>query len=102
MFFMIGADKFLSYLEPPCSLEDSIPTAVWQILGAIQIVAGILIWLPNYRKKVAGFFSVFMIIFTLVHLTQGTSDVGGAIFMAILLGLLVWNPTFLQTKGSEG
>jgi len=53
---MIGADKFLSFLEPPCSLESSIPTIVYSILGVMQIVAGNLIWLPKYRKSVAGFF----------------------------------------------
>lgn len=95
MFFMIGTDKFLSFLDPPCSLENSIPTLVWQFLGLLQLAAGVLIWLPKYRKYVLGFFAVFMLVFTLVHVTQGTTDVGGSIFMAILLGVLIWNPSFL-------
>lgn len=74
MFFMIGADKFLSFLEPPCSLESSIPTIVWSIMGIVQIAAGILIWLPKYRKSVAGFFFVFMLAFTMVHIVMGTYD----------------------------
>ena len=97
-FFMIGFDKFLNYLEPPCSLESSIPALLWKILGALQIVSGVLIWQSNYRKHIAGFWSVFMIIFTLVHLSQGQSDIGGALFMAALLGILIWNPDFLGKR----
>jgi len=93
---MVGADKFFSFLEPPCSLMGSIPTVIWNVLGVLQIAAGILIWLPKYRKYVAGFFMVFMLVFTVVHLMQNTFDFGGAAFMAVLLGLLVWNPSFLR------
>ena len=98
MFFMIGADKFLLFLEPPCSLQDSIPSLVWSVFGVIQIVAGILIWFPKYRRPISGFFFVFMTVFTIVHLIAGTYDVGGAVFMAFLLGILVWDPKFLQSK----
>jgi len=98
LFFMIGADKFLSFLDPPCSLQSSISPIIWKTLGVLQLLAGMLIWIPKYRKYVAGFFSVFMLVFTVVHLTQGTKDVGGALFMAILLGLLLWNPSFLGNK----
>ena len=99
LFLMVGVDKFFAFLEPPCSLMGSISPIVWNILGVLQIAAGILIWLPKFRKYVVGFFFVFMLVFTLVHLTQGTYDVGGSAFMAVLLGLLVWNPAFL--KGSQ-
>lgn len=98
LFFMVGADKFLSFLEPPCSLEESIPAIVWSIFGVIQIAAGILIWFPKYRRTIAGFFFLFMIVFTVVHLIAGTYDVGGAVFMAVLLGALAWNPKFLRSK----
>lgn len=100
-FFMIGADKFFAFLEPACSLADSIPTAVWNILGVLQLIAGFLIWLPKYRRYIVGFFFVFMIFFTVVHLTQNTTDVGGAVFMAVLLGLLVWNPPFIRGKKKQ-
>jgi len=95
---MIGADKFLGFLEPPCSMMDSIPTLVWQILGILQIAAGILIWLPKYRKHVAGFFAVFMLVFTVIHVANNTSDIGGSLFMAIMLGIIIWNPSFLRGK----
>lgn len=98
LFFMIGADKFLSFLEPPCSLETSIPPTVWQILGVLQLASGALIWLPKFRKHITGFFTVFMVVFTVVHLSQGTRDIGGAASMAVLLGLLAWNPSFLGGK----
>jgi len=97
-FVMIGADKFFGFLEPACSLEDSISTAVWTVLGVIQIISAVLIWLPKTRKYVVGFFFVFMLVFTAVHLSQGTYDVGGAVFMAALLGLLVWDPSFIHGK----
>ncbi len=98
MFFMIGADKFLNFLEPPCSLMTSISPIIWKVLGVLQLLAGVLIWLPSTRKYVVGFFTVFMIVFSIVHLVQGTTDVGGAAFMACLLGLLVWDPPFLGGK----
>ena len=100
MFFMIGADKFLNFLEPPCSLMGKIPSTVWMLLGVMQLVAGVLIWMPKFRRPVSGFFFVFMIVFSIVHLTSNTSDIGGAAFMVILLGLLVWNPKFIQRKTS--
>lgn len=100
MFFMIGADKFLHFLQPPCSLEDTISSTIWSVLGILQIVGGILIWIPKYRKSVASFFVLFMLFFIGVHLGKGTSDVGGALFMAVLLGLLLWNPSFIRGKNS--
>ena len=87
-FLMIGFDKFLSFLEPPCSLENSISPIIWQVLGGLQLASGLLIWLPKFRKHVAGFWAVFMLVFTIVHLTQNTYDIGGAAFMALLLGVL--------------
>ena len=98
LFLMIGADKFLFFLEPPCSLMNSIPTIAWKILGVMQLAAGVLIWLPKYRKHIAGFFVIFMLVFTIVHLINNTYDVGGAVSMAVLLGLLTWNPTFIRGK----
>lgn len=96
LFIMIGADKFFNFLTPPCSLMDNIPTLIWRILGVLQLAGGILIWLPKFRKYVAGFFVIFMVFFIIVHLSQGTNDIGGAAFMAILLALLFWNPPFLR------
>lgn len=101
LFFMIGADKFLSFLEPPCSLTSSIPAITWKILGGLQLVAGVVIWVPKYRKYVVGFFLVFMIIFTVVHLFHNTYDIGGSVFMAVLLGILVWNPSFIRGKKDD-
>jgi len=98
LFLTIGADKFLPYLEPPCSLMTSIPPAIWKTFGVMQLIAGILIWLPKYRKYVAGFFAVFMLVFTIAHLINNTYDIGGSAFMAVLLALLVWNPPFLSGK----
>lgn len=98
LFFMVGADKFLSFLQPQCSLESSIPTLIWKFLGALQIAAGVLIWLPKFRKHVAGFFFVFMLVITVIHIIQNTYDIGGSIVMATLLGLLLWNPVFLRGK----
>ena len=97
-FFMIGADKFVSFLDPSCSLMGYIPSIPWKILGVIQLASGVLIWLPKYKKYVAGFFFVFMLVFTIIHLIQNTYDIGGAVFMAALLGLLVWDPGFLKGK----
>lgn len=98
LLLSIGADKFLHFLEPPCSLMNSIPGIIWQLLGVLQLAGGVLIWLPKFRKYVAGFFIVFMLTFSIIHLINGTSDVGGAIFIAALLGLLVWKPSFFGGK----
>jgi len=96
MFMMIGVDKFLNFLEPPCSLMNEINPLIWKALGVLQIAAAILIWSPKFRKGISGFFMIFMIVFTIVHLSQGTRDVGGAAFMAVLLGVIFWNPSFLR------
>jgi len=71
---------------------------VWKALGVLQLLAGILIWMPKYRKYVTGFFTIFMLVFTVVHLVNNTTDVGGAAFMAVLLGVLYWNPKFIRGK----
>ena len=101
LFLMIGVDKFLSFMEPPCSLMSNIPPAVWKGLGILQLAAGILIWFPQLRKYVAGFFAVFMLVFTMIHLMENTYDIGGAVFMAILLGILAWDPAFLRSKDKQ-
>ncbi len=98
MFFMIGFDKFFGFLQPPCSLESNIPTQIWIMLGAMQLAAGVIMWLPKYRRPVAIFFTIFMTVFTIVHLVHGTYDIGGSVFMAVLLGLIAWEPKFLKGK----
>ena len=101
LFLMIGIDKFFLFMEPPCTMMDKVPSSIWKFLGLLQLAAGILIWLPKFRKYVAGFFVVFMLFFTIIHLINNTYDVGGALFMAVLLGLLFWNPDFLNRKFKE-
>lgn len=98
LFFMVGLDKFYAFLEPPCSLMESIPKTVWHLFGALQFLAGTLIWFPKLRKPVAGFFTIFMLTFSIIHLLNGTSDIGGSSFMAVILGLLFWNPKFIRGK----
>lgn len=101
LFLTIGPDKFFPYLEPPCSLMDRINPMAWKFIGVLQIAAGILIWLPKFRNYVVGFFFVFMIIFTVIHFSQNTSDFGGSLFMGVLLGMLVWNPSFINRTFSS-
>jgi len=98
LFVMVGADKFGAFLEPPCSLMESVPPTIWKVLGVLQIASGILIWLPKFKESIVGFWAVFMLVFTIMHLTQGTYDIGGSAFMAVMLGLLAWNPSFIQGK----
>lgn len=100
LFLSIGADKFFNFLEPPCSMMEFINPMIWKSLGVLQIVSGILIWFPKFKKYIVGFFAIFMFVFTAVHLIQGTSDIGGAAFMGVLLALLAWNPKFIQGKNS--
>ena len=95
LFLMIGLDKFISFLDPPCSLEGQINPIIWKIIGVLQLTTAVLVW-TKYQKYVVGFFAVFMLVFTVIHLTQNTSDVGGAAFMAVLLGILIWNPPLIQ------
>jgi len=79
----------------------SVPPAVWKGLGVLQLAGGVLIWLPKIRRLVAGFFVLFMLFFIVVHLVYGTYDVGGAASIAVLLGLVVWNPSFLSGKAAQ-
>jgi len=100
LFVMIGLDKFFSFLDPPCSLMGNMPPIMWKSLGVLQLIAAILIWFPKFRRYVAGFFVVFMLVFTVIHLVNNTYDIGGAVFMAVLLALLAWNPGFLRGKSN--
>lgn len=101
LLLTIGVDKFSAFIEPPCSLMNSISSIIWKGLGILQLVGGILIWLPKYRKPVAIFFIVFMLAFMIIHPLMGTFDIGGAASIAVLLGLLVWNPGFLGARAKE-
>ncbi|MCD2259144.1 hypothetical protein [Psychroserpens luteolus] len=85
-------------MEPPCSLIDNISTTLWKVLGGLQIAAGVLIWFSKLRRYVAGFFVIVLLFFTIYHLKERTYDIGGSTFMAVLLGLLAWNPKFIQKK----
>jgi len=96
LLLMVGADKFLNFMEPPCSLMNTIPVTIWKLLGVLQLAGGILIWLPKFKRYVVMFFLAFMLFFTAVHLLKGTYDIGGSVFMAVLLGVLVWNPIFIN------
>jgi uncharacterized membrane protein YphA (DoxX/SURF4 family) len=95
---MIGLDKFFPFMEPPCSLTSNIAPSIWKVLGILQLAGGVLIWFPKIRKYVAGFFIIFMLVFSIYHIMEQTYDIGGAISMAIMLGVLVWNPSFLSGK----
>lgn len=98
MLLMVGADKFLNFLEPPCSLMDTLPSTVWSLLGVIQILGGLLVWSPKIKKPILVFFLFFMLGFTIYHLTQSTYDIGGSSFMAVLCGILLWDPSFMSGK----
>lgn len=98
MLLMVGADKFLNFLQPPCSLMDTLNPTIWKVLGVIQIIGAILTWLPKYRKTVAFFFLGFMTFFTVYHLINETYDIGGSVFMMVLSGLIAFNPGFLRSK----
>jgi len=96
LFLMIGLDKFFEFLQPPCSLNDKVSLIAWKAIGVAQIISGVLIWKHPYRKYIVGFFFVFMIVFSMIHLSQNTHDIGGSTFMAVMLGLLLWHPPFLR------
>ena len=99
LFILVGVDKFVGFMEPPCSLMNRFSPGVWKLLGGLQCAAGIFIWVPKFRKYVSGAFAIFMLVIIIFHLTENTYDIGGAVFMAILLGLLAWNPGFLRRGG---
>jgi len=98
LFLSVGADKFLHLVEPPCSLEGNINSTIWKVFGVLQIAAGILIWFPKFRKSVSIFFFAFMLTFSVYHLIENTYDIGGSLFMAALLGIIIWNPNFLNVS----
>lgn|GEM_PF-1380163 len=97
-FLMIGADKFLGFIEPPCSVMNNFSPLVWRGIGVLQLAGSILIWIPSLKKYIAGFFVVFMLGVSTYHLINNTTDIGGAVGIAVLLGLLVWNPRFIRGK----
>ncbi|WP_460218287.1 hypothetical protein [Psychroserpens sp. MEBiC05023] len=74
---------------------NNVSTTLWKILGGLQLAAGILIWFTILRRYVAGIFIIILLFFTTYHLRENTYDIGGSIFMIVLLGILIWNPKFL-------
>lgn len=96
LLLMIGIDKFLGFLEPPCTLMEDIPSGIWMAIGVVQVLAAILIWQPKFRRTIAGVFVALMIFFIVKHLMSNTTDIGGAAFMGILCALLLWSPGFLR------
>lgn len=97
MFLMIGIDKFFPFLDPPCSLENSISPVIWKTFGVLQIAAAFLLW-TKWKKLVALFFILFMLCFSVYHISHNTYDIGGALFLAFQLGIIYWNPSFLGGK----
>lgn len=100
-FFMIGFDKIFGYLQPPCSLQHLIPTAILTVLGLLQVISGILLWFPAYRKHIAGFWAVSMVVFSVVHIGQSTYDIGGSAFMAFLLVIINVESILLTRFGAS-
>jgi len=98
MFFVLAADKFLHFLKPPCSLEETFSQNVWMMIGYVYIAAASLLWHKKIGKRVAIIFAVVMIAFSIWHLVNDTYDIGGALFMALLLGLIAWKPEFLTRQ----
>lgn len=85
-------------MESSCSMMNRVSPTLWKELGTLQIVGGILIWMPRFRKYVAVILIIIKLFFTIFHLANNTYDVGGSLFMAALLGLLIWNPGFMHEK----
>ncbi len=94
----VGFDKFHPFLEPPCSLEAKMPVLAWKSIGIMQLIIAILVWQKKIRQYLLGFFLVFMLFIIGVHLLTNTYDIGGALCMAGLSGLLVWKPKFIKVK----
>ena len=92
MLVMIGVDKFFGFLQPACTLQSDINPIVWKAIGIIQISFGILAWNIKWRKSVAWMILGLMIYFSIRHLTAGTNDIGGAVFMGVLAIMIIWNP----------
>jgi len=42
-----------------------------------------------------------MIGFTLYHLVNNTFDIGGSVFMAVILAVIVWNPRFIRGRDDK-
>jgi len=95
IMFMIGLDKFFNFLEP-CSLLEEVPDTLWKVIGALQLVSAVLILSPKFRKTIAGLFFGLMIYFIYKHLSIGTFDIGGAIFMAIICLIIFFDRTDLK------
>ncbi len=98
LLLMIGVDKFLGFLEPPCTVMEDIPVGIWKAIGVVQVIAAFLIWQPKFRRSIAGIFLALMIFFIVKHLMSDTTDIGGAVFMGVLCALLLWSPSFLRGK----
>lgn len=98
LLIMVGADKFLAFLTPPCSLMTDVPPLLWKFIGVVQILSAILVWNPKFRKNIAWLLLGLMVYFSVRHLAEGTSDIGGAVFLGVICILMIWSPGFLRPK----
>lgn len=91
MLLMIGLDKFLVFLEQ-CSLFSSINPTTLKVIGITQILMGISVWNVKWRSSVAWLILGLMVYFIIRHIVEGTYDIGGAVFMALISILIIWDP----------
>ncbi len=96
---IIGIDKFVPFLGG-CTINSEIPSwgsyaiGVLQLLVAVTSLIGIKPRLTTYVAM--GVFSIGI----LLHLINGTYDIGGAVFMvvfAIVLRYIIYRDTMAQT-----
>lgn len=94
---LIGVDKFLMFLEE-CTLQAGTSPTLWKITGVLQILIGLSI-LFNKGMNIA--LILALVIFSSAiysHVSIETTDIGGAIFLAMQTILLLGLNVFQKSK----
>lgn len=94
---ILGIDKFIGFIPESCSLMGVGSSLMWKLTGVIEILLGVLLFLGRYTNFILGFIIGLMLWAILMHIVNGTYDIGGAIFLAILCII----PFFLGEKNNQ-
>jgi len=82
---VLGMDKFFLFIPDSCTLLVDAPKSMLYTLGVIEVVLGILLCLGKYTRTILVAILVLMISAIVMHMVNDTYDIGGAVFLILLV-----------------
>jgi len=81
---ILGLDKFLKLMPVACTLMTDASDTILYIIGGLEIVLGILLFLGKFTKGILIAVVLLMLWAIGMHLINETYDIGGAVFLAVV------------------